>query len=541
MYLPANTFLQNGKYRIIRYISSGGFGCTYEAEHVLLEERVAIKEFFVKDFCNRDETTSHITVGTLSKKGLVAKLQRKFIDEARALRKLHHAGIVNVQDVFEENGTAYYVMDYIDGSSLSDIVREQGPLSEERAVRYICQVASALQYVHDNNRLHLDIKPGNIMIDGNDNPILIDFGASKQYDEADGENTSTLLGKTPGYAPLEQMSNSVVKFLPATDIYALGATLYKLLTGVTPPDSLLRGSGEELKPLPLSISTSTRNAVTAALQMNKTARPQSLSEFLKLLQGAPVVLSDETTELNAAGTVMQTAVKTSTQQRPLNPAPQVSPKLSFWDRNKSYVISASAVVFAIVIFLLFRGRQIQSPQELVIDSLAMIDSTKLVVNEPVAPNNVNPSANKKKHQTKQTILPKREKEGSKREQQAEEPEQKIDNVPEKVVDDELFFHVEQMPTFQGGDVNTFRKWVARNVRCPQYAMENNISGRVLAQFVIEKDGSLSNIKILKTPDATLSAEVIRVLSESPKWEPGKQGNIAVRVSYRLPVDFRLQQ
>ena len=128
MHLQTNTLLRGGTYRIVRFIGSGGFGCTYEAEHVMLEKRVAIKEFFVKDFCNRDETTAHITVGTISKKGLVEKLRRKFIDEAKALCKLQHPGIVSVSDVFEENGTAYFVMDYVEGRSLSEIVREQGPL-----------------------------------------------------------------------------------------------------------------------------------------------------------------------------------------------------------------------------------------------------------------------------------------------------------------------------------------------------------------------------------------------------------------------------
>ena len=203
MNLPVDRLLQGGKYRIVRFISSGGFGCTYEAEHVMLERRVAIKEFFVKDFCNRDEATAQVTVGTLSKKGLVEKLRRKFVDEAKGLCKLHHPGIVRVSDVFEENGTAYFVMDYVEGRSLNDVVKQEGPLPEARALNYIRQAAEALQYVHEQNRLHLDVKPGNIMLDSEDRVVLIDFGASKQYDEQDGENTSTLLGKTPGYAPLE--------------------------------------------------------------------------------------------------------------------------------------------------------------------------------------------------------------------------------------------------------------------------------------------------------------------------------------------------
>lgn len=283
MNLREGTLLQGGKYRIERELGHGGFGITYEAEHVMLGERVAIKEFFVKDFCNRDERTARVTVGTQSKKGLVDKLKKKFIDEARVLYHMQHPGIVHVSDVFEENGTAYFVMDYIDGPSLNGIVAQEGALPEARAVRYIRQVAEALKYVHDKNRLHLDIKPGNIMVNSQDNAILIDFGASKQYDEVNGENTSTLVGKTPGYAPLEQMGNDVVKFMPATDIYALGATLYKLLTGITPISANLLAGGEELEPLPKHISASTRKAITAAMNNYKTKRPQTVDAFLELL------------------------------------------------------------------------------------------------------------------------------------------------------------------------------------------------------------------------------------------------------------------
>lgn len=299
MNLPVGTLLQGGKYRIVRFINSGGFGCTYEAEHVMLEKRVAIKEFFVKDFCNRDETTAHVKVGTVSKKGLVEKLRRKFVEEAKALGRLQHPGIVRVSDVFEENGTAYFVMDYIDGRSLSDIVKQEGPLSEARALKYIRQAAEALQYVHGHNRLHLDIKPGNIMVDGNDQAVLIDFGASKQYDEQDGENVSTLLGKTPGYAPLEQMGNDVVKFLPATDIYALGATFYKLLTGITPLSAHLLASGEVLAPLPAAVSASTGRAIAAAMELNKNRRPQTIREFFALLN-EPSVPADEVTVIDVS-------------------------------------------------------------------------------------------------------------------------------------------------------------------------------------------------------------------------------------------------
>lgn len=334
MHLQPGSLLQGGKYKIVRFISSGGFGCTYEAEHVMLGERIAVKEFFVKDFCNRDATTLHVTVGTLSKKGLVEKLKRKFVDEARSVFQLHHPGIVRVIDIFEENGTAYYVMDYIDGPSLHELVKRRGALPEAEALGYVRQVAVALQYVHEHNRLHLDIKPGNIMVDGSGHAVLIDFGASKQYDEQDGENTSTLLGKTPGYAPLEQMGNDVVKFLPATDIYALGATLYKLLTGETPPSANLLASGEELPPLPSSVSPATRRAVSAAMQTNKRHRPQTMREFLSLLGEEPEPEA-EVTELDTDPEV------------PVEP--KAAPKAVSLPIRRNLVIVACIVLLALVL------------------------------------------------------------------------------------------------------------------------------------------------------------------------------------------------
>lgn len=285
MYLQPNTLLQGGKYKIVRHISSSGFGNTYEGELTLLHYRVAIKEFFIKDFCNRDAQTSHVTVGTQSKAALVEKLRKKFLEEAATLFSIHHEHIIRVTDIFEENGTAYYVMDFIEGESLQQMLKRRGTLSEETALVYIHQVADALDYIHSQNRLHLDVKPDNIMVTRQDNAILIDFGASKHYDDESGENTSTLMGvNTKGYAPIEQTTQSFTSFSPATDIYALGATLYKLLTGVTPPDAnLLMAEEQTLQPLPSSISASTREAVKRSMSLKRKDRPQSIPELLAIL------------------------------------------------------------------------------------------------------------------------------------------------------------------------------------------------------------------------------------------------------------------
>ena len=292
MYLKPGTLLQGGKYEIVHYISSGGFGCTYVAKHRVFEKELVIKEFFIRDFCNREINTDYISVATKSKRTLVAKLQDKFIKEAQALFDIRHSNIVRVTDVFLENGTAYYAMDYIKGSSLADIIKKNGPLPEKEAMKYIFQIANALKHIHDLNRLHLDVKPDNIMIDRNSNAVLIDFGVSKQYDEENGENTSTLIGSTPGYAPLEQVGNNVSGFSPATDIYALGATIYKVLTGNTPPPSTSLASGDKLLQIPASIKPSICNAIEAAMHANKRKRPQDINDFLELLNRESITYSN---------------------------------------------------------------------------------------------------------------------------------------------------------------------------------------------------------------------------------------------------------
>ena len=324
MHLHPGTLLQGGKYRIIRFIKSGGFGCTYEAVHTVFDERVAIKEFFPKDFCNRDDDTLHVTVGTQSKKGLVAKLQRKFIDEAVALRKLPHPGIVKVADVFEENGTAYYVMDYIEGRSLDDIVRLEGALPESKALSYIRQVCSALKFVHSRNRLHLDIKPGNVMVDNTGRAVLIDFGTSKQYDEENGENTSTIMGMTPGYAPLEQYNRGgLTQFSIPTDIYSLGATLYKLLVGQTPPEAsfLIKPSALVLPP---DMSVNISSAIRKAMLPWPEDRPQSVKEFLALLDAGASSSEPSRTSSND-GTAVVEEDATEILVEPVEPSESSAP------------------------------------------------------------------------------------------------------------------------------------------------------------------------------------------------------------------------
>lgn len=236
--LQENTTLQEGKYRILSVLGQGGFGITYLAEQTMLERRVAIKEFYMREFCSRDGSTSHVTIGTEGSRETVTRFREKFLKEARNIAKLNHPNIVKIIDVFEENGTAYYVMEYAEGGSLADKVNWEGYLSEPIATRYILQVAEALAYVHARKMNHLDVKPANIMLTGTDTAVLIDFGLSKQYNVGGQQTSTTPVGISEGYAPMEQYKQGGVgEFSPETDIYALGATFFKLLTGITPPSA----------------------------------------------------------------------------------------------------------------------------------------------------------------------------------------------------------------------------------------------------------------------------------------------------------------
>lgn len=286
MQLQSGTYLQGDKYRIIKTLGNGGFGITYLAEHELAGRNVCIKEFFPKEYYNRDDDSRNVSLGSNGSAEIMGRFKDKFIKEAKTIARLDHPNIIHIHDVFVENNTAYYVMEYIEGESLSDVVRRCGPLAEKDAVEYIRAVASALDYIHQRRIMHLDIKPANVMLRKEDNrAILIDFGLSKQYDAEGNQTSSTPLGISAGYAPMEQyQQGGVQEFSPETDIYSLGAALYYLVTGSVPPQAaVIVDSG--IPALPAHLSSGVRNAIERAMEVQRRRRPHSVKEFLALLDG----------------------------------------------------------------------------------------------------------------------------------------------------------------------------------------------------------------------------------------------------------------
>lgn len=270
-----------GSYRIERILGQGGFGITYLAVDITLDRKIAIKEFFPKDYCERDGSTSHVTLGTRNTTQFVNRLKAKFIKEAKNIAKFDHPGIIKIHAAFEENNTAYYVMDFIEGESLSATVKRDGPFPEDAALQYISKVGKALEYVHSHRMNHLDVKPANIMIRRSDNePILIDFGLSKQYDTEGNQTSTTPTGISHGYAPMEQYNDGGVKeFSPQTDLYSLAATLYYILSGVVPLQAT-RLIDDELT-FPTSIPAYLVSPIAKAMSTARRNRHNTVDEFLE--------------------------------------------------------------------------------------------------------------------------------------------------------------------------------------------------------------------------------------------------------------------
>lgn len=301
MALLVGSKLNDQKYTVTEVLGQGSFGITYRCETTLtvagklgsvdITTPFAVKEFFMNEVNRRIE--GHLSSGCDT--ALFLYYHRKFHDEANKLAAMDHPGIVKVLDIFEENNTTYYVMEFISGGSLESAIRQVGCLSAPVALILVRKVAEALAYMHDRQMLHLDLKPANIMIKEDGEPVLIDFGLAKQYKDDKPETSTTIGLGTPGYSPLEQsvFQNGGKNFQPTIDVYALGATLFKMVTGYNPPESPVvlncpdildtfmekRGVAPEIRPL-----------VTSAMNPVVANRPQNMAEFISMVDACMLII-----------------------------------------------------------------------------------------------------------------------------------------------------------------------------------------------------------------------------------------------------------
>lgn len=328
--LPVGTMLCHGKYRIVRHLGSGGFGNTYEAVDTAFDEKVAIKELFVKGTCGRASDSREVSISLEENERAFEQHRRKFRTEAQRLRKLHNSHIVCVHDLFDDCGTSYYVMDYVDGENLSERLKRTGKAISEKEVmeQMLPQLLDALATVHAQGIWHLDIKPGNILTDGKGGVVLIDFGASKQMHTADGQSQSTsALTCTPGYAPTEQMDGNVGNFGPWTDLYSLGATLYHLLTLHRPPlpSSILENPDGAL-PFPKGCGRVMVDLVKWLMQPMRTRRPQSVEAVQQFLKDATELAAKPQPQPEPDDDRDSVTIKIKDEDLPPKPKPNPKPK-----------------------------------------------------------------------------------------------------------------------------------------------------------------------------------------------------------------------
>ncbi|MBD5394192.1 MAG: protein kinase [Lachnospiraceae bacterium] len=289
-YLPTNTMLQK-RYRINTVLGEGGFGITYSGWDVTLNIPVAIKEYYPSGLVTRNATLGKTTqvvpvasakYGTQFRDGI-----DRVLDEARRMAKFRNTpGIVGIYDFFEANNTAYIVMEYVNGCTL-DKYCKNNRMDNTTLFNMLVPVMDALQALHNEGIIHRDISPDNIMVDDDGNFKLLDFGAARGYSEESATTMSVILKKS--YAPEEQFRSKGVQG-PWTDVYALGATIYELITGQTPPtsiDRLVEDEIVEIKVLAPALTKSQSDAIMTALAIRQKDRWQSVTEFKNALLRNP--------------------------------------------------------------------------------------------------------------------------------------------------------------------------------------------------------------------------------------------------------------
>lgn len=278
-----------GKYLVGRVLGEGGFGITYIGWDLILDRKVAIKEFYPQGIVNRELTHHSTVVSCIGKEEFIEKEKEGFIKEAKTMAKLGNIpGIVTMHDVFAQNGTVYIVMDYVEGKTLKAYVKENGNrLSAKTAISLLEPIFGALQKIHEKGLIHRDISPDNIMLRPDGTAVLLDFGAARQMSVA-GERSLTVNLKH-GYAPMEQYQTRGVQG-PWTDVYALSATIYRLITGRVPPSAADRIIEDDL-PLPSTLGSDIlprqEEALMKGLAIRTADRTLNISELWEGLSQAP--------------------------------------------------------------------------------------------------------------------------------------------------------------------------------------------------------------------------------------------------------------
>ena len=554
-------------YKIMDVLGQGTFGITYKAKVEMkgalgrLDSNmyVAVKEFFMKEVNGREN--SSVTSGSTSNGGLFYYYRDKFEREARNLSTLSHPNIVKVLEAFHANGTTYYSMEYIDGISLDKKIAQspQGRMPLTEAIETLKQIGAAIAFMHSRNMLHLDVKPGNVMMRKDGTAVLIDFGLSKQY-TSDGEpESSTKVGAgTPGYAPIEQASYHEGKGFPTMmDVYALGGTLFKMLTGQRPHEaSEILNEGFPTDSLrQLFIPDNIVNSISKAMAPLKKDRWQTVDEFVKHLDehGEHTIYEDTSSESARSESTTFDDRKFSHKLQDDIEDDDEDQTESWFTRNK-VVCAVAALIIALVVGLYVTNSKTdkepqtaatEQPTQLADSIAASQEEAGETPDGKVADNNETRSDGKPTngnnndgHTSPSQASSRPNKTTQNGQKEPETVRSEPLNKPQPVNSTIVYDVVEQMPSFPGG-ISGLRTYLNQNIRYPAEAQENCVQGRVVVSFVVGKDGHISDVTVLRSVDPSLDKEAIRVIRNMPRWSPGKQGGEPVRVRYNVPVSFRL--
>lgn len=362
-------------YKIEKVLGEGGFGMTYLAHDVNLDKKVAIKEYLPSDMCQRRNDHT-IAPNTNAMEDFETGLNR-FIREARTLAKFEHPNIVKVSNVFEENGTAYMAMAYEKGKDLKTMLSPRKTITEDHIISIIVPILEGLEYVHETGFIHRDIKPGNIMIRQDGSPVLIDFG-SVHDTKKEKENITTLV--SPGYTPHEQYVGKPELQGPWTDIYSLGATLYRCIYGINPVDAITRGNAllkKEPDPLQPAInlmhgkySSCLLKAIDHALAFDEKERPRNVREWHEELIGECVEnVSDTIDEGNTPKSVTRSHRVTS--DRTIDLKTQTATATAIKEKSPITKIAGIAATFVIGIILYIVTGNNKQEEKVIKESLAI--------------------------------------------------------------------------------------------------------------------------------------------------------------------------
>lgn len=284
-HLQENTILRN-RYVICSVIGEGGFGITYKGKDNQWNNVIAIKEYYPKDYVQRNTSVSaDLSIISGEKKMIYEQGKKRFLKEAAIMTKfVGEPGLVTVKDCFEENNTAYIIMEYLEGITLKEYIKQAGKMPSEKVFTAMKPLMQSLSLIHQNGLIHRDISPDNIMLVADGSFKLLDFGAAKDYSMAGKESMTVVLKR--GYAPEEQYYSHGLQG-PWTDIYALCATIYTCITGLVPDESIQREIKDEMRwpsALGIEIYPIYEQALRKGMNVLPKNRFQSMEEFLQFIQ-----------------------------------------------------------------------------------------------------------------------------------------------------------------------------------------------------------------------------------------------------------------